>query len=168
MTTGTTTRAMDRNINYPPTSSGASIMPRLGFFVSMRWPSKSAATSSGCGTRNLVSGKTDSVTQAVPIGLRRVSLLLMKRAFLSTISGGAKAGTLQAGVAEGAGGNPLSIPFIPGTANRTIHAVTGPAQHLGELVVGWQPSTLPNAANLVIPVKSPFLTASCSSRGALF
>jgi hypothetical protein len=32
MPTGTTTRAMDRNIKNPPTSPDASIMPRLGFF----------------------------------------------------------------------------------------------------------------------------------------
>jgi hypothetical protein len=32
MPTGTTTRATDRNIQNPPTSPGASIMPRLGFF----------------------------------------------------------------------------------------------------------------------------------------
>jgi hypothetical protein len=32
MPTGTTTRAMDRNIKNPPTSPGGSIMPRLGFF----------------------------------------------------------------------------------------------------------------------------------------
>src|SRR5580658_971568 len=33
-----------------------------GFLVSMHWPSKSAVTSSGCGTTNPVRAKTESVT----------------------------------------------------------------------------------------------------------
>src|ERR1700683_4813091 len=73
MPTGTTTRAIDRNIKNPPIYLRVQVSCQdSGFFVSTHWPSRSAVTSSGCGTRNLVSGKPDSITRAIPIGLWRI------------------------------------------------------------------------------------------------